>query len=153
VKSKVTVYITSEELALLRKEAARRRVSVSRYAKERLVFADDEFSGQLARADGYGLSAKAEQRLADGVRKAFSARTDELAEHLKTVMVMLDQLARTTLIHLPEVSATQHKERMAAGERRHSEWQGQVAELLRQMRSESVKDKAIAAGTTNGTHA
>jgi hypothetical protein len=153
VKPKVTVYVSAEELAELKKEAARRRVSVSRYAKERLDFAQDKAKADAVIVNGDGLSAAAEQRLADGIRKALAARADDLADNLRTVMVMLDQLVRSTLTHLPEIPAAQHKERFAAGERRHREWQGQVADLLRQMRSEAAKEKAIAAGNGNGAHA
>ena len=153
MKPKVTVYVTAEELAEFRKEAARRRISVSRYAKERLDCARDEVRADTATVTGDGLSAAAEQRLADGVRKAFAARADDLADNLRTVMVMLDQLVRSTLTHLPEIPTAQHKERFAAGERRHREWQSQVADLLRQMRSEAAKEKAIAVSNGNGAHA
>jgi DNA-binding transcriptional regulator YbjK len=66
-------------------------------------------------------------------------------------MVMLDQLVRSTLTHLPEIPAAQHKERFAAGERRHRDWQGHVADLLRQMRSEAAKERPVVSG--NGAHA
>ena len=66
-------------------------------------------------------------------------------------MVMLDQLVRSTLTHLPEIPSAQHKERVAAGERRHRDWQGQVADLLRQMRSEAAKERPVVSG--NGAHA
>ena len=89
-----------------------------------------------------------EKRLAEQVRNAFAARADDLAENLRTVMVMLDQLVRSTLTHLPEIPAAQHKERFAAGERRHRDWQGQVADLLRQMRSEAAKEKTTRCLTT-----
>ena len=151
MKPKVTVYVTAEELAEFRKEAARRRVSVSRYVKERLDSARGEIRADMATVNEDVLSAAAEQRLADGVRKAIAARADDLADNLRTVMVMLDQLVRSTLTHLPEIPSAQHKERVAAGERRHRDWQGQVADLLRQMRSEAAKARTVAPG--NGAHA
>ena len=109
----------------------------------------DQFDGDAQALNGSGLPL--EKRLAEQVRNAFAARADDLAENLRTVMVMLDQLVRSTLTHLPEIPAAQHKERFAAGERRHRDWQGQVADLLRQMRSEAAKEKADATG--NGAHA
>ena len=151
MKPKVTVYVRSEELAEFRKEAARRRVSVSRYVKERLDSARGEIRADTATVTEDGLSAAAEQRLADGVRKAIAARADDLADNLRTVMVMLDQLVRSTLTHLPEIPPAQHKERFAAGERRHRDWQGHVADLLRQMRSEAAKERPEVSG--NGAHA
>jgi hypothetical protein len=133
----------------MRREAGRRRLSLSRYAKERLAPALDQFDGDAQALNGSGLPL--EKRLAEQVRNAFAARADDLAENLRTVMVMVDQLVRSTLTHLPEIPAAQHKERFAAGERRHRDWQGQVADLLRQMRSEAAKEKANAA--VNGVHA
>ena len=146
MKPKVTVYVTAEELTEFRKEASRQRVSVSRYVKERLDSARCEIRADTATVNEDGLSAVAEQRLADGVRKAIAVRADDLADNLRTVMVMLDQLVRSTLTHLPEISSAQHKERFAAGERRHRDWQGHVADLLRQMRSEAAKERPVVSG-------
>ena len=151
MKPKVTVYVTAEELAQLRKEAARRRVSVSRYAKEKLDSVQDEVRADTAIIIGETSSAAAEGRLAEIVGNAFAVRADDLADNLRTVMVMLDQLVRSTLTHLPEIPPAQHKERFAAGERRHRDWQGQVADLLKQMRCEAGKERSIA--VANGTHA
>jgi hypothetical protein len=151
MKPKVTVYVTAEELAQLRKEAARRRVSVSRYAKEKLDSVRDEVRADTAIIIGETSSAAAEGRLAEIVGNAFAVRADDLADNLRTVMVMLDQLVRSTLTHLPEIPPAQHKERFAAGERRHRDWQGQVADLLKQMRCEAGKERSIA--VANGTHA
>ena len=113
--------------------------------------ASDQFDGDAQALNSGDLPL--EKHLAEQVRNAFATRVDDLADNLRTVMVMLDQLVRSTLTHLPEIPAAQHKERFAAGERRHREWQGQVADLLRQMRSEAAKEKAIAAGNGNGAHA
>ena len=46
MKHKVTVYLTDEELAELRKEAKRRRLSLSRYMTERLDSAPDHPGGE-----------------------------------------------------------------------------------------------------------
>lgn len=149
MRPRIVVYVSADELAQMRREAARRRLSLSRYAKERLVPAPDPFDGDTQALNSGGLPL--EQRMAEQVRNAFAARADDLAANLRTVMVMLDQLVRSTLTHLPEIPPAQHKERFAAGERRHRDWQGQVADLLRQMRSEAAKERPIA--VANGTHA
>ena len=70
MKPKVTVYVTAEELAQLRKEAARRRVSVSRYAKEKLDSVQDEVRADTAIIIGETSSAAAEERLASALRLA-----------------------------------------------------------------------------------
>ena len=145
------MYLTDEELARLRRAAAGRRQSLSRYAQERLAPAQDDVGGDSPILDGGGLSPAAEQRLADSVRKAIAVRVEGLAENLRTVMVMLDQLVRSTLTHLPEIPATEQKERLAAGERRHRGWQQEVENLLRQLRAEANGEQRSGAG--NGGHA
>src|ERR1700722_3944504 len=149
MRPRIVVYVSADELAQMRREAARRRLSLSRYAKERLAAAPDQFDGDAQALNGSGLALA--KRLAEQVRNAFAARADDLAENLRTVMVMLDQLVRSTLTHLPEIPAVQHKERVAAGERRHRDWQGHVASLLRQMRSEAAKERP--AVSDSGAHA
>ena len=37
MRPRIVVYVSADELAQMRREAARRRLSLSRYAKERLV--------------------------------------------------------------------------------------------------------------------
>ena len=98
----------------------------------RLVPAPDQSDDDAKGLNGGGLPIALEKRLVEQVREAFAARADDLAENLRTVMVMLDQMVRSTLTHLPEIPPAQHKERVAAGERRHRDWQGHVANLLRQ---------------------
>ena len=46
-----------------------------------------------------------------------------VAEKLRTLIVMLDQFALNALIHLPEIPGRQKKQALAAGERRHRDWQ------------------------------
>src|SRR5260370_25561994 len=99
MKRKVQVYLGDEELAQLRRAAAGRRQSLSRYAKERLAPAEDEGGGELAVLNAGGLSPAAEQRLADSVRKEIAVRVEGLSENLRTVMVMLDQFVPSTLMH------------------------------------------------------
>jgi len=151
MRRKLQVYLTDEELAQLKRCAAGRRQSLSCYAKERLAPDQDEDGADPAALNGRGLSPAAERRLADSVRKAVAVRVDSLAENLRTVMVMLDQLVRSTLTHLPEIPAAEQKERLAAGERRHRGWQQEVESLLRQLRAEADGDQR--SGTGNGAHA
>ena len=149
MRPRIVVYVSAAELSHMRREAARRRLSLSRYAKERL--APDQSDDDAHGLNGGGLPVALEKRLGEQVRDAFAARADDLAENLRTVMVMLDQMVRSTLTHLPEIPPAQHKERVAAGERRHRDWQGHVANLLRQMRSEAAKERPAVSG--NGAHA
>jgi hypothetical protein len=138
MKPKVSVYLTMEELAQLKKAAQRRHVSLSRYAKERLAPEWDQVQApnEMAMPGGEQLAVALREQLGETVRKAFAARADELAEHMHTVMAMLDQLVLSTLTHLPEIPVAQQHERVLAGMRRHQAWQQKVAEELRKLRAE-----------------
>jgi hypothetical protein len=138
MKPKISVYVTDGELAQLKREAARRRISLSRYAKERLVVRDESDSDTAAERS-------------DSVRKMLAERADGLAENLRTVIVMLDQLVRSTLTYLPEIPEAQKERVLAAGDRRHRGWQQEVETLLRQMRSQPAAERQRATG--NGAHA
>jgi hypothetical protein len=112
MKPKLTVYVTDEELAQFKREAARRRLSLSRYLKERFLPID------LDRApDGTALGPDMEKRLADAVRRAADAHGRKLLDQISTLIVMVDQLAARTL-----------------GEARHQDWQQQVEALVRELR-------------------
>ena len=150
MRPKVQVYLTADELIQLRREAGRRRMTLSRYAKERLICAQEPEVGGAA-LDGAG-AAKEMERLINSVRKALGAHADGLAENLRTVMVMLDQLVLATLTHLPEIPAAQQQQRRAIGEQRHREWERQVEQLLRQLRAQTGDEQPVAAAG-NGVQA
>ena len=124
MRPRVAIYLREEELAQVRREAARRRVSLSRYLKERVapVFPD---------APDNSLTPETEQRLADTVRRTANGALRNALDQISTLIVMLDQLA---LRHL--------------GEEAHKDWQKEVEELLRRVRSEPSESPSV----TNGAH-
>jgi hypothetical protein len=63
------------------------------------------------------------------------------ADHLRTVIVMLDQLVRSTLTYLPEILEAHKEYVLAAGERRHRGWQQEVENLLRRMRAQPAAER------------
>jgi hypothetical protein len=136
------VYLTDEELAQLRRTAARMRISLSRHIKERIA-PDQESSEGLAPAAS-GAAGTEVVRLMEGVRKAAVERADRLAENLRTVMVMLDQLVLAMLTHLPDLPESQRQQRGASGTARHREWQRQVETILRELRAEPGTDQRVA---------
>jgi hypothetical protein len=115
MKPRVAIYVTDEELKQIRREAARRRVSLSRYLKERLSPSDLESA-----PDGAALGPETEKRLADAVRRAADAHSRKLLDQISTLIVMVDQLAARTL-----------------GEAHHGDWQHQVEELVRELRGDA----------------
>jgi hypothetical protein len=124
MRPRVAIYVTDEELKQIRREAARRRVSLSRYLKER--FLPTEFEQA---PDGAALGPETEKRLADAVRRAADAHSRKMLDQMSTLIVMVDQLAARTL-----------------GEAHHHDWQQQVEILVRELRGE-------AEATPNGAHA
>jgi hypothetical protein len=147
VKRKVTVYLTDDELRGLRKEAARRRISLSRHLKESVIAPGIEENGSVAYAETPG----AEKRLADAVRNAASAGNRSILEQLGTLIVMLDQFVLTVLIHTPEISEAQKERALDAGEARHRGWQQKVQGLLRQLRADTARENQSVAA--NGARA
>lgn len=147
MRPKITVYVTDQELAQLRRESFRRRISISRYAKERLLPADIE---EQVGGSSVSRSPEADKRLLEAVRGAVAGGNRSLLDHLSTLIVMLDQFALRTLMHLAEIPEVQQERARAAGERRHRQWQRDVEDLLRQLRgAASGEDRIVAA---NGAH-
>jgi hypothetical protein len=114
MKPKLTVYVTDDELAQFKREAARRRLSLSRYMKERFLPIESDRA-----LDGGTLGPNMERRLADAVRRAADAHSRKLLDQISTLIVMVDQLAARTL-----------------GEACHQDWQQQVEVLVRELRGE-----------------
>lgn len=114
MKPRVAIYVTDEERRQLSREAARRRVSLSRYLKERLLPGDWESASA-----GAVLGPDLEKRLVDAVRRAADAHSRKLFDQISTLIVMVDQLAARTL-----------------GEAHHQDWQQQVESLVRDLRGD-----------------
>jgi hypothetical protein len=115
------VYVTGDELAEMRREAKRQRISLSRYTKERLTLAPG--------TEVAGGSAAAENRLVEVVMKAVSEREAQLADNMRTVMVMIDNLALSTFTQAADGDAVE-------AEKRHRGWQREVETTLREVRGE-----------------
>jgi hypothetical protein len=142
MRPRVVVYLSADELAQLRREAGRRRLSLSRYTKERLTLQDQGAAPALH--DG-AFPMLNEKRLAEIVRGAVMGDGRPVAEQLRTLMVMLDQFVLSALSRLPEIPEAQKKQALAVGERRHRDWQREVEDILRQLRAESAEDRQPAA--------
>jgi len=148
VRPKITIYVTDHELAELKREAARRRLSISRYAKERLLPQDLEVPAEGRHAQP---SPATEKRLVEAVRGAVAGGNRSVLDQLSTLIVMLDQFAFSALMHLAEIPEAQKERARVAAERRHREWQRHVEKLLRELRAEAFGEKQTVAG--NGAHA
>ena len=121
MRPRVVVYVTGDELAELRREAKRQRLSLSHYTKARLTLASD--------TDGAGDSISAENRFLEIVMKAVAEREARLADNLRTVMVMIDNLALSTFTQAAEGDQVE-------AEKRYRSWQREVETTLREVRGE-----------------
>ena len=121
MRPKVLVYVTADELAEMRREAKRQHLSLSRYTKRRLMLASDT-------DDAVGESA-AENRVIEVIMKAVSDREARLADNLRTVMVMIDNLALSTFTHAADGDQVE-------AEKRYRGWQREVESTLREVRGE-----------------
>ena len=115
MRPRVAIYVTDEELRQVRREAARRRVSLSRYLKERLL--PGHWEGA---SDGALLGPENESRLTQAFRRAADVQGRKLLDEISTLIVMVDQLAARTL-----------------GEAHHEDWQHQVEALVRELRGDA----------------
>jgi len=121
MRPKVLVYVTADELAEMRREAKRQHLSLSRYTKRRLMLASD--------ADGASGESAPENRVIEVVMKAVSDREARLADNLRTVMVMIDNLALSTFTHAADGDQVE-------AEKRYRGWQREVESTLREVRGE-----------------
>ena len=135
----VACYMNDEELAQLKAQVAKHGVTLSRYLKERALGNDqtdpcpqkgisDPPSGEFE-----ALLNDSERRIAQHILTVSDKRTREILSRLSLVTTMLDQFARTMLIHTPEIQHDQQKSAGESGERRHRNWRRVVAEILSDM--------------------
>ena len=106
MKPRITVYLSDGQLERVKREAARQRVSLSRYATARL----------LPVAPGENDSEETAEKLVASLKKMLNARANGLAETLRTIVVMLDQLVRLS----------------TPNEKNYRAWQQTVEDMLRQ---------------------
>jgi hypothetical protein len=131
--------VNDEELAQLKAQVAKRGVTLSRYLKERALGADQpEPCPQTATSEPQNgafeaLLNESERRIAQQVATVTDKGTHELLSRLSLLATMLDQFARTMLIHTPEIPHDQQKSAGESGERRHRNWRRMVAEILSDM--------------------
>jgi hypothetical protein len=135
----VACYVNDEELAQLKAQVAKRGVTLSRYLKERALGADQpEPCPQTATSEPQNdafetLLNESERRIAQQVATVTDKSARDVLGRLSLLATMLDQFARTMLIHTPEIPHDQQKGAGESGERRHRNWRRMVAEILSDM--------------------
>jgi hypothetical protein len=131
--------VNDEELAQLKAQVTKRGVTLSRYLKERALGTEQNDPYPQIGADEpenpafETLFNESERRIAQEVATVTDKRTREVLSRLSLLATMLDQFARTMLIHTPEIPHDQQKSAGESGERRHRNWRRMVAEILSDM--------------------
>lgn len=131
MKRHVAVYLENDELARFQREADRRRISLSRYLKERLTEAPGDGLIEPAALRQPPLAAN-EKALEKTVRAAVARELKPVVEHLDLLAAMLDRFALSMLIHTAEIPEVQKKQAIASGKRRHQGWRTEVEEVLKE---------------------
>jgi hypothetical protein len=132
----VACYVNDEELARLKAQVAKRGITLSRYLKERALGDDQsEPCSQTVTSDPQNgaieaLLNESERRIAEQVAAVTDKNARDVLSRLSLLATMLDQFARTMLIHTPEIPHDQQKSAGESGERRHRNWRRMVAEIL-----------------------
>jgi hypothetical protein len=133
----VACYVNDEELAQLKAQVAKRGVTLSRYLKERALGGDDQTDPrpQIGTNDSENCAFEAllnesERRIAQQVAAVTDKSARDVLSRLSLLATMLDQFARTMLIHTPEIPHDQQNSAGESGERRHRNWRRMVAEIL-----------------------
>lgn len=138
MKRHVAVYLEDGELMEFRREASRRRISLSRYLKERLI-ETAESSASQQRAAGSPVDEKNFEKM---VRTTVLRELRPCVNQLNLLTAMLDQFALSVLMNLPELAEAQKPQAIAAGRRRHQGWREAVAELIQENLPQSAADGA-----------
>jgi len=127
----VACYLTEAEADTLKRAAAARSLSLSRYLRQCLLHYQKLMNEQPALASA-AISiplAETEQRLARSIDTQ-SKRLTKIHERLQILLGMVDRFALTALIHAPEVPAELREAAIASGDRRYHNWRRAVEELL-----------------------
>ena len=153
----VACYVNDEELAQLKAQVAKRGVTLSRYLKERALGDDQsEPCPQTVISDSQNgafeaLLNECERRIARQVATVTDKSARDVLSRLSLLATMLDQFARTMLIHTPEIPLDQQRGAGESGERRHRNWRRMVAEILSDMEGREhseVESRILAEETT-----
>jgi hypothetical protein len=132
----VACYVNDEELAQLKAQVAKQRVTLSRYLKERALGNDQtnpcpqKETRDPCNAEFEALLNESERRITQQLATVTDKATREVLSRLSLLATMLDQFARTMPIHIPEIQQDQQKSAGESGERRHRNWRRVVTEIL-----------------------
>jgi hypothetical protein len=137
-KCQLNCYVTEQEYVRVSAQAAKRRLTLSRYMKECLLGEEQQPRPQVDNENRQvavleALFRESECRISQRSAAATGESFREVLSRLSLIATMLDQFARTMLIHTPEIPKDQQENAGASGDRRHRNWQRVVADMIKEM--------------------
>jgi hypothetical protein len=135
VKPRITVYLSDAQLEYLRREASKRRRSLSSYVTDCLL--DNHVEASPSAPAAYQISPPfsallrdTEERIAKEIQNRTSGAGTQLSKHLMVLTAMLDRFVLSALVHTPEVPEANRSKAVASGERRYANWREAVEKVL-----------------------
>jgi hypothetical protein len=138
VKPRITVYLSDAQLEYLRREAAKRRRSLSSYVTDCLLDYHVEAAPAVnTRPDTSPpfnvLLRDTEERIGTEIERRTSGARTQLSKQLMVLTAMLDRFVLSALVHTPEVPEANRSKAVSSGERRYRNWREAVKEVLDQV--------------------
>lgn len=135
MKPRITVYLSDAQLEYLRRQAIRRRRSLSSYVTDCLLDYHVEAVPSAPAANEISppfsaLLRDTEERIAKEIQSRASGANTQLAKQLMVLTAMLDRFVLSTLVHTPEVPEANRAKAIASGERRYANWREAVEKVL-----------------------
>lgn len=132
MKPRITVYLSDAQLEYLRREASKRRRSLSSYVTDCLLDYHVE-AAPVAHQISPPFSAllhDTEERIAKEIQNRASGANTQLSKQLMVLTAMLDRFVLSALVHTPEVPEANRSKAVASGERRYTNWREAVEKIL-----------------------
>jgi len=135
VRPRITVYLSDAQLEYLRRQAAKRRRSLSSYVTDCLLDYHVEAAPSAPAAQQLSppfsaLLRDTEERIAKEIQNRASGATGQLSKQLMVLTAMLDRFVLSALVHTPEVPEANRSKAIASGERRYANWRQAVEKAL-----------------------
>ena len=135
MKPRITVYLSDAQLEYLRREAAKRRRSLSSYVTDCLLdyhveTAPSAHPGEKFSPPFSALLRDTEDRIAKEIGSQTSRANARLSKQLTVLTAMLDRFVLSALVHTPEVTQANKSNAVKSGERRYASWREAVERSL-----------------------
>lgn len=138
MRPRITVYLSDAQLEYLRREAGKRRRSLSSYITDCLldyhVETAQPVNGNHQTSPPFNaMLHDTEERIAAEIQRRTSGTGTQLEKQLMVLTAMLDRFVLSALVHAPEVPEANRSKAVASGNRRYRNWRDAVTDVLDQI--------------------